>query len=96
MIHDYTTDEKGLVTDVNLIVATVQNNAAMNMGVKSAAQALIKNGQYDETVLNEVEMVIRAYDPCLSCASHSLDGRIGVKIDIQNAAGETIDTLTNQ
>ena len=76
-------------------MATVQNNAAMNMSVKSAAQALIANGQYDEAILNQVEMTIRAYDPCLSCASHRLDGQIAVTIDIQNASREIIDTLTN-
>jgi len=95
LFHDYTTDEKGLLTDVNLIVATVQNNAPMNMSIKQAATALIKNGKYDQELLNKVEMSIRAYDPCLSCASHELDGRIAVKIDILNAAGETIDTLMN-
>ena len=78
---------------MNLIVATVQNNAPMNMSVKQAATSLIKNGQYDQTLLNEVEMTIRAYDPCLSCASHNLDGRIAVKIEIKDASGETIDTL---
>ena len=94
LFHDYTTDEKGLLTAVNLLVATVQNNAPINMSVKRAATDLIKNGVYDQALLNMVEMAIRAYDPCLSCASHSLDGRLAVKIDIQNASGETIDTLT--
>ena len=95
LIHDYTTDDKGILTDCNLIVATVMNNAAMNMGVKSAATMLIKNGVYDETILNQVEMVIRAYDPCLSCASHDLDGRIAVKLDIVDAKGEILDTMTS-
>ena len=95
LFHDYTTDEKGLLTDVNLIVATVQNNAPMNMSVKQSAKSLIKGGQYDQTLLNEVEMTIRAYDPCLSCASHNLDGRIAVRVDIQDATGEVIDTLTS-
>jgi len=94
LFHDYTTDEKGLLTAVNLLVATVQNNAPINMSVKRAATDLIKNGVYDQALLNMVEMAIRAYDPCLSCASHSLDGRLAVKIDIQNASGETVDTLT--
>jgi F420-non-reducing hydrogenase large subunit len=95
LIHDYETDEKGLVTKCNLIVGTTHNNGPINMSVKQAAMSLIKGGQYDETLLNEVEMAIRAYDPCLSCASHNLDGSIPVKIDIQDVSGETIDTLTN-
>jgi len=95
LFHDYTTDEKGLLTAVNLLVATVQNNAPINMSVKRAATDLIKNGVYDQALLNMVEMAIRAYDPCLSCASHELDGRIAVKIDILNASGETVDTLIN-
>jgi F420-non-reducing hydrogenase large subunit len=93
LIHDYTTDEKGLLTKVNLIVATVMNNAAMNMGVKQAAQLLIKDGKYDATILDQVEMVIRAYDPCLSCASHDLDGRIALSLDIQDASGQIIHTF---
>jgi F420-non-reducing hydrogenase large subunit len=82
LIHDYETDEKGLVTNCNIIVGTTHNNAAINMSVKRA-------------LLNKVEMSIRAYDPCFSCATHELDGRIAVKIDILNAAGEMIDTLAN-
>jgi len=95
LIHDYTTDEKGLVTKANLIVATCQNNAPINMSVKQAAQALIKDGKYDQGILNTVEMTIRAYDPCLSCASHDLDGRIACKISIVNSRGEVLDTLAN-
>ncbi|HEY82654.1 MAG TPA: Ni/Fe hydrogenase subunit alpha [Dehalococcoidia bacterium] len=95
LIHDYETDEKGLVTNCNIIVGTTHNNAAINMSVKRAATDLIKNGVYDQGLLNKVEMSIRAYDPCFSCATHELDGRIAVKIDILNAAGEMIDTLAN-
>ena len=95
LIHDYTTDEKGLVTAVNLIVGTTHNNAAINMSVKRAAQDLIKDGKYDQGLLNQVEMAIRAYDPCLSCATHELDGRIPVKISIVNAAGEAVATVAD-
>jgi F420-non-reducing hydrogenase large subunit len=95
LIHDYTTDDDGLLTHVNLVVATCQNNSAINLSVRQAAQALIKNGEYDQGALNTVEMAIRAYDPCLSCATHRMDGRLPVKIDILNAAGAVIDTLTN-
>ncbi|MEW6377089.1 MAG: Ni/Fe hydrogenase subunit alpha [Thermodesulfobacteriota bacterium] len=70
LIHDYETDANGMVTNVNLITGTTHNNAAMNMSVKRAAADHIKEGKYDQGVLNKVEMAIRAYDPCLSCATH--------------------------
>jgi len=95
LIHDYETDENGMVTNVNLIVGTTHNNAPINMSVKKAAMDNIKDGKYDQGILNMVEMAIRAYDPCLSCATHDLDGSIPVKVDIVNAAGEIIDTLCN-
>ncbi len=95
LIHDYETNENGIVTSCNIIVGTTHNMAPINMSVKRAAIDLIKNGVYDQGLLNKVEMAIRAYDPCLSCATHELDGRIAVKLDILNATGETIDTLMN-
>ena len=63
LIHDYETDAQGLITKANLIVGTTHNNAAMNMSVKQAATELIKDGTYDQGILNKVEMAIRAYDP---------------------------------
>ncbi len=95
LIHDYETDENGILKEVNLLVATCQNNAAINMSVKRAAKDLIKDGKYDEEILNKIEMAIRAYDPCLSCATHEFDGKIAVKIDIVDKNGEKIDTLKN-
>jgi F420-non-reducing hydrogenase large subunit len=95
LIHDYTTDENGMITDVNLIVGTTHNNAPMNMSVKKAAQDLIKDGNYNEEILNKVEMTIRAHDPCLSCATHTLDGKIGVKVDIVDKEGNHLDTFSN-
>jgi len=95
LIHDYETDEKGLITNVNLIVGTTHNNAPINMSVKQTAKALIKDGKYDQAILNKVEMAVRAYDPCLSCATHKLDGSIAVKVEIRNAQGKVIDTLAN-
>jgi F420-non-reducing hydrogenase large subunit len=95
LIHDYTTDDNGMLTHVNLIVATCQNNSAINLSVKQAAKTLIKGGQYDQGTLNTVEMAIRAYDPCLSCATHKLDGSIPVKLDIVGPDGKLIETLTN-
>jgi F420-non-reducing hydrogenase large subunit len=95
LIHDYETDENGLVTNVNLIVGTTHNNAPMNMSVKKAAKDLIKDGNYNEEILNMVEMTIRAHDPCLSCATHTLDGKIGVKVNIVDAEGNHLDTFSN-
>jgi len=95
LIHDYETDENGLITNVNLIVGTTHNNAPINMSVKSAAMDLIKDGKYDQGILNKVEMMIRAHDPCLSCATHRLDGKIGVKIDIVDPEGNTLATFSN-
>ena len=63
LIHDYTTDKDGLITSVNLIVGSTHNNAAMNLSVNQAAKEFIKEGTYDQGILNKVEMAIRAYDP---------------------------------
>jgi F420-non-reducing hydrogenase large subunit len=95
LIHDYETDENGLITNINLIVGTTHNNAPINMSVKQTAKALIKDGNYDQGILNTVEMAIRAYDPCMSCATHKLDGSIAVKLEIRDARGKVIDTITN-
>jgi F420-non-reducing hydrogenase large subunit len=95
LIHEFKTDEKGLVKYANLIVGTTHNNAPMNMSVKQAARALIKNGLYDETILNEVEMCIRAYDPCLSCATHNLDGTIAMRVDIVDGRGKVRQSFKN-
>jgi len=94
LIHDYETDENGIVTNVNLIVGTTHNNAPINMSVKQAAKALIKDGHYDQGILNSVEVAIRAYDPCLSCATHRLDGKLGVKVDIVDSEGNKVDTFS--
>ncbi|MGM0645223.1 MAG: Ni/Fe hydrogenase subunit alpha [Thermodesulfobacteriota bacterium] len=80
LIHHYTTDGNGLVKTVNLIVATVQNNAGMGMSVKKAAQNLIQNGAADEAVLDMIEMGYRAYDPCLACATHALPGESDLEV----------------
>jgi F420-non-reducing hydrogenase large subunit len=95
LIHDYETDENGLITNCNLIVGTTHNNAPINMSVKQAAKALIKDGNYDQGILNRVEMAIRAYDPCLSCATHAFDGSVPVKLQIVDASGKIVATLSN-
>ncbi len=94
LIHHYQTDEKGIVQKVNLIVATVQNNPAMNMSVKKAAQGLIKKGQVvSEGLLNMVEMAFRAYDPCMACATHTLPGQMPLEVVIYNSKGDVVEKL---
>jgi F420-non-reducing hydrogenase large subunit len=95
LIHDYTTDADGMVTNVNMIVGTTHNNAPINMSVTQAAKSLIHDGKYDQGILNTVEMSIRAYDPCLSCATHRLDGKLGVRLDILDANGKLLDSMAN-
>ena len=78
LIHHFKTDDKGIITDANLIVATVQNNPAMDIGVRKVAEKYIKTPEdASSQVLNYMEMVIRAYDPCLSCATHVIGNDIG-------------------
>jgi len=72
LIHHYKLDKNGLVEEVNLIVATTNNNAAINMSVANAARKVIKKGKVDDILLNKVESAFRCYDPCLACASHAL------------------------
>ena len=72
LIHHYKLDKKGLVEMANLIVATTNNNAALNMSVANAAKKVIKKGKVDDIILNKIESAFRCYDPCLACASHAL------------------------
>jgi len=95
LIHDYETDADGMLTNVNLIVGTTHNNAPINMSVTQAAKGLIRGGNYDQGILNTVEMSIRAYDPCFSCATHRLDGKLWVKVDIKGANGKILDSFAN-
>jgi F420-non-reducing hydrogenase large subunit len=91
LIHHYTTDEKGIIRKANLIVATVNNAAAINMSVKKAAMGLIKPGKpITEGLLNRIEMAWRAYDPCFGCATHNLDNRSPFKITVYDAGGEVV------
>ena len=95
LIHDYETDENGLITNVNLIVGTTHNNAPINMSVKHAAKTLIRDGKYDQGILNTIEMTIRAHDPCYSCATHNFDGKIPVNIKIYDSKKNLIDELSS-
>jgi F420-non-reducing hydrogenase large subunit len=95
LTHHYWTDERGILTKVNLIVGTTNNNAAINMSVKKAAMGLIKKGTViKEGLLNTIEMAFRAYDPCMACATHTLPGQMPLEVVIRDSDGEIIDHLT--
>ena len=95
LTHHYQTDERGVLTHVNLIVGTTNNNAPINMSIKRAAEGLIQKGTVvSEGLLNKVEMAFRAYDPCLGCATHSLPGQMPLEVTIRGPEGETLDRLT--
>ncbi len=93
LTHHYTTDERGVLTKVNLIVGTTNNNAPICMSVKKAAQGLIHKGEVREGLLNMVEMAFRAYDPCFGCATHSLVGQMPLEVSIRDPKGEVLDRL---
>jgi F420-non-reducing hydrogenase large subunit len=90
LIHHYKTDSNGLITEANLIVATVNNSASISMNIEKAAKALILNGEVDDGLLNMVEMAFRAYDPCLACATHQLPGGISIPIILRDRRGNIL------
>jgi F420-non-reducing hydrogenase large subunit len=95
LYHHYQTDANGMVKKVNLIVATGNNNAAMCISIKKAAQGVIKAGKtVTEGILNMVEMAYRAYDPCIACATHSLPGQMPLEVVIYDSEGKELDRLS--
>jgi len=94
LTHHYTTDERGILTKVNLIVGTTNNNAPICMSVKKAAQGLIHKGKVSEGLLNMVEMAFRAYDPCFGCATHSLPGQMPLEVRIRDRQGAVVEKLS--
>jgi F420-non-reducing hydrogenase large subunit len=94
LTHHYWTDERGVLTKVNLIVGTTNNYAPMSMSIKKAAESFIKKGVLvNEGILNRVEMAFRPYDPCFGCATHSLPGQMPLQITIRNAKGEVVEVV---
>src|SRR5262249_10591437 len=93
LIHHYRIDDDGLITWVNLIIATGHNALAMNRGVLQAARAFVVGDPLREGMLNRVEAVIRTFDPCLSCSTHAL-GQMPLKVQLRAADGTLLDELT--
>ncbi len=92
LMHNYKVDENGLITWANLVIATGQNNNAMNKGIAQAAKHYIKDGQFTEGILNRVEAVVRTFDPCLSCSTHAL-GQMPLELQFVNPDGEIVKVL---
>ncbi|MCS7124603.1 MAG: Ni/Fe hydrogenase subunit alpha [Candidatus Bathyarchaeota archaeon] len=93
LIHHYVLDEKALVKDVNLVVATVNNAPSINISVRNAAKGLIHGGKVDQGLLNMVEMAFRAYDPCFGCATHFAFGQMPLTVEIYDSMGKLIKTV---
>ena len=92
LFHDYSTDENGLLTRVNLIVATGNNNWAMHTASGLVARAYVDGNKLTEGMLNRVEAAIRCYDPCLSCATHAI-GKMPLEIELIAADGSVLDRI---
>ncbi|MBI5622272.1 MAG: Ni/Fe hydrogenase subunit alpha [Elusimicrobia bacterium] len=94
LIHDYQTDEVGLIRKANLIVATLGNSARIAMSVEKAAKGLIKAGVVNDGLLNKVEMAFRAYDPCFGCATHTLPGQMPLTVSLRDPQGRVVRELS--
>jgi NAD-reducing hydrogenase large subunit len=92
LIHHYQIDENGLITRANLIIATGHNNHAMDKHVLAVAKHYVKGTQLKEGMLNRVEAVIRAFDPCLSCSTHAI-GQMPLQIQLLTPDGTIVQEI---
>jgi F420-non-reducing hydrogenase large subunit len=94
LTHHYITDEKGILTQVNLIVGTTNNNAPISMSIKRAAQGLVQPGvEVTDGLLNTIEMAFRAYDPCFGCATHAQPGEMPLIINVYDHEHELVQEI---
>jgi NAD-reducing hydrogenase large subunit len=92
LFHHYKTDSNGMLTKVNLIVATGHNNWAMSNAVETVAKTFVDGKKLTEGMLNRVEAAIRAYDPCLSCSTHAI-GAMPLMIELMDPDGAVVDRM---
>ena len=92
LFHHYEIDADGLVRKANLIVSTTNNNQAMNESIRQVARTYLDGHQLTEPLLNRIEVAIRAYDPCLSCATHAV-GKMPLEIELRDATGTLVDRI---
>lgn len=93
LIHDYRVGPDDLITMCNLIVSTTHNNQAMNEAVRSVAREYLEGRELTEGLLNRIEVAIRAFDPCLSCATHAL-GQMPLDVALRDSDGKLVDHVT--
>jgi NAD-reducing hydrogenase large subunit len=93
LIHHYRVDENDLVSMCNLIVSTTHNNQAMNQAVRQVAQQYLNGHEVTEGLLNHIEVAVRAFDPCLSCATHAL-GKMPLQVEVLDADGTRLSSLS--
>jgi NAD-reducing hydrogenase large subunit len=92
LIHHYRIDQNGLIESANLVIATGHNNLAINHGVLQVARQFVKGKKLQPGMLNRVEAVVRAFDPCLSCSTHAA-GQMALQIELIGSNGQTVDCL---
>ena len=92
LFHHYRADENDLVTYCNLIVSTTNNNQAMNESIRAVASRYLSGRELTEGLLNHIEVAIRAYDPCLSCATHAL-GQMPLEVELVDADGALVSRV---
>ena len=91
LTHHYKTDRNGLVTEANIVVGTTNNHAPISLAIKQAARKLIEPGkEIGQGLLNMIEMAFRLYDPCFSCATHSLPGQMPLLVEVRDSAGRIV------
>ena len=93
LFHDYTVDADGILKKVNLIIATGQNNLAMNRTVAQIAKHYLHGNEIPEAMLNRIEHGIRCYDPCLSCSTHAI-GQMPLHVELVGPGGDILDEVT--
>ena len=92
LFHHYRVNDDDLVTYANLIVSTTHNNTPMNVAVREVAKKYLTGRELTEGLLNHIEVAIRCFDPCLSCATHAL-GQMPLEVSLVDAEGTVIDRL---
>lgn len=92
LMHHYRIGDDDLISYANLIVSTTHNNTAMNEAVRSVAAQYFDGRELSEGLLNHIEVAIRAYDPCLSCATHAV-GKMPLRLELLDAKGQSVDLL---